>query len=151
MSAADFIAPDLKLEDVMPAARQHFLRFGDVPRGIAASQGPRHRQSIANTAAHELRHRQSRTLAKGVEQRRLDCAFGEVIIARGLADRRHQRINSIRIPLQQMRGEVGIDRQLHALGAFGPIGQPPDRGAFAESDDTVRRYRFEQASGSARS
>ena len=32
----DFIAPDFQLEDIVPTARQHFLGFGDVPRGIAA-------------------------------------------------------------------------------------------------------------------
>jgi hypothetical protein len=56
---------DLQLEDAVAALFQHLLGFGDVLGGVAAGQGPGHRQRIAHAAAQQLgqRHAEARACA----------------------------------------------------------------------------------------
>ncbi len=129
---------DLELEDVVPAVRQHLLGFGDVARRIATGQRPCHRQTIMLPSTEQLRRREAGTLAECVDERCFDGAFREMVALRHFADRAHGQTDTVRVAGEQDRREIGVDRQLHAFGALGAVGQSADRCAFADTDDPVR-------------
>ena len=88
-------------------------------------------------------------LAERVDERRFHRAFGEMIALHRAADGRHRLADPAWISREQDWLEIGIDRELHTLWAFRPIGQAADGGALANAHNAVRHEETDNHQGLA--
>ncbi|MNL17491.1 hypothetical protein D3C87_1385870 [compost metagenome] len=126
-------AADLELERVVAALGQQALGFLDVAGGVAAGQGPEHRQRVAHGTPEQRGQRHVQALALPVEQRGFQRALGEAVAARHLVQPRHRAVDVGGVLADQRRAQVGVDGQLDAFGAFFPIGQPANGSGLADA------------------
>ncbi|MCY1533290.1 hypothetical protein D9M68_686120 [compost metagenome] len=127
----------LELEGIVAAALQQRFGFLDIADGIAAGQGPQHRQAGAHRAAQQRRHGHAQAFALRVQQCAFQRRFRVAIAARHGRQTVHGRVDVGGIQAGQGRRQVGVDGQLDALRAFLAIGQAADGGGFADAFDAV--------------
>ncbi len=113
---------DLQLKDIVPSLCEHFFCFGNVGTGFAACESPGDGQPIVKAPSQQFRRGEPIPLSERIDQSRLDRTFREVVSLRGLVDRSHRRADPVWVALQQDRCDVGVYRDLHALGALRPVG-----------------------------
>jgi len=110
---------NLELEDVVAPRGEHCLGFVDVLPGIARGERPGDRKAVAETAAaDQFGDWHAVPLAGRVEQRRFHRAFGDPVSRDHATDKAHCRCDPGKIAMLEERGDVGIDRELHALRAL---------------------------------
>ena len=128
---------DLQLEDAVAPRGQHLFGFGNVARGVARGQRPRNRQPVAAAAAQQFADGHAQALALRVQQGRFQRALGEVVQFDELAQMRHQGLDAGCVLADHGGREVGVDGQLHRLGAFRSIRHAGDGGALADAHDAI--------------
>jgi len=103
----DLTGADLQFEDTVTAQVEHLLGFGNVLLGVAAGQGPGHRQRIAHAAAEQLADRQVQAFAQRIEQRAFDGGLGEGVAANAARQAQHGGIDVVRVLADQAAGRSG--------------------------------------------
>ena len=113
---------DLQLEYIVPSLGEHLFRFGNISTGVAACERPGDGQPLVKASPQQLRCAEPISLSERIDQSGLDRTFREVVSLYRLVDRAHCRTDTVGIALQQDWCDVGVDRELHALGALRPVG-----------------------------
>ncbi len=134
------VRADLELEDVVAAARKHFLGLGDVLRGVSRSERPRHRNAVVDLAAEQLVDRLATRSRDQVVKRHVDRGLGEAIALHGRLHEAAQARERAGVLAQEVRGKVRIDRDLDRLRALVTPGWPADRGGLADPDQAVGKH-----------
>jgi hypothetical protein len=128
---------DLELEVAVALGGDQAFGLVDVPGGVAAGQGPEHRDVPVHGAAEQLVQRLIQALALQVEQGGFDGGLGQVVAAGRPVEPYPEGIDGVRRPAEQQGAEVAVDGQLDAFGAFRAVGQAADGGGFAQTFEAV--------------
>src|SRR3546814_7147466 len=131
---------DLELERVVATRGEHGLGLCDVACGIAAGKGPQDGKAIANPAAEKLAPRHAEPLPLGIEKGGFHRAFRTMIGGDLFAQKAHDLCGAPSVATAEQGGDIGVDRQQDAFGAFGPIAKAAYGRTFADADEIGRAH-----------
>ncbi len=128
---------DFQLEGVVAPFRQQTFTLFNVFLGVAARQGPQHRQALSERPAQQRAHRQPQRFALGIEEGGFEGGFGEGVALHAGVHLLRQVGNALERLAAQQRSQIGFNRGFDRFRAFCPVAQAADRCRFSPAGDPI--------------